>query len=164
MHALATVAPAVTTVRPATAGVRPALHARAAAPVVAVTSPVPGTAVRGGPAVAQAGFLDDLLGTAVPGLLGAASSALSGDSAGALGAVRATGASAAPMLAQQGASALGGMIGGGAGQFVSSMGAPLGQGLGSVISGQATPGQAAGGMLSAMQPQLLSLLMSLLQR
>lgn len=115
-------------------------------------------------AVAQAGFFDNLLSTAVPGLLGAASSALSGDSKGALSQVRATGASAAPMLAQQGAGALGGLIGGTAGQAVSSLGAPLGQGLGSVISGQSSPGEAAGGLLGAAQPMLLQLLMSMLSK
>lgn len=183
MHALATVAP-TTASRPTAVRGRPQ-HSHAV-PLGAVAAPttqpvgLPVTrAVAGGtltgsagtPApdrpghdVAQGGFLDDLLGTAVPGLLGAASSALSGDSAGALGAVRSTGAAAAPLLAQQGASALGGMIGGGAGQFVSSLGAPVGQGLSSVVSGESTPGQAAGGLLSSLTPQLLTMLMSLLQR
>lgn len=112
----------------------------------------------------QGGFFDDLLGTVGPGLLGAASSALSGDRSGALGQVRSTGAGVAPMLAESGAGALGGLIGGQAGETVSALGAPLGQGLSSVISGEATPGQAAGGLLSAAQPAILSLLMSLLRR
>lgn len=114
--------------------------------------------------LAQAGFFDDLLGAAGPGLLGAAGSFLSGDSKGAIGQLRETGAAAAPMLAQHGASALGGMIGGQVGQTVSSLGAPLGQGLSGVISGESTPGQAAGGVLSAAQPGILSLIMSLLNR
>ncbi len=112
--------------------------------------------------VAQAGFFDDLLGGAAPGLMGAASSLLSGDTSGALGQVRETGAALAPGLVQHGASALGGMIGGDAGQTVSSLGGAAGSGLASVISGESSPGQAAGGLLSAAQPSILSLLMSLL--
>ncbi|MCL3860426.1 hypothetical protein [Actinotalea sp. K2] len=141
-------------------------HAAVLTPAVSRPADL-GLADRHGPVgtpPAQAGFFDDLLGTAVPGLLGAASSVLSGDGSGALSQVKATGAAAAPVLAEQGAGLLGGLLGGSAGQAVSSLGAPLGQGLSSVISGQSTPGEAAGGLLSAAQPALMSLLMSLLGR
>lgn len=161
MYALATRAPDRASVA---IGPRPA-HRHLPTPTTPALDPAGGAGVR--PVtrdVAQAGFFDDLLGAAGPGLLGAASSFLSGDRKGAVGQLRETGAAAAPMLAQQGASALGGVIGGQVGQTVSSLGAPLGQGLSGVISGQSTPGQAAGGLLSAAQPGILSLIMSLLNR
>ncbi len=113
---------------------------------------------------AQGGLFDDLLGKAVPGLVGAASSLLGGDGGGALDQVRETGAAVVPGLVQQGATALGGLAGGGAGEAISSLGGLAGQGIGSVIGGQQSVGEAAGGLAQAAQPALLELLMSLLQR
>lgn len=116
------------------------------------------------PVAVQHGLFDELLTTAVPGLLGAASSFLGGDSEAAVGQLRQTGAGAASSLVQQGAGALGGMVGGGAGEQITSLGGQLGQGLGSVITGESTAGEAAGGALTAAQPLLMTLLSSLLGR
>lgn len=120
---------------------------------------------------AQPGFFDDLLGMAgpmlqeaTPGLLGAASSLLSGDSGGALEQVRDTGGSALSGLAQQGLGGIGGAIGGPIGSTITSMSGAVGQGVGDVVSGESSVGEAAGGVLSSAQPALLSLLMSLLSR
>lgn len=115
------------------------------------------------PVAVQHGLFDDLLGTAVPGLLGAASSFLGGDSESALGTLRETGAGAASSLVQQGAGALGGLVGGSAGEHISSLGAPVGEGLSGVISGESSPGEAAGGLLTQLQPMIMSLLSSLLR-
>ncbi|WP_130014272.1 hypothetical protein [Serinicoccus sediminis] len=109
-------------------------------------------------------MFDDLLGTAGPGLLGAASSLLSGDTGGALEQVRETGGPALSGLAQQGVGALGSAIGGSVGGAVSSLGGAVGQGVGDVVSGRSSVGGAVGGVGSAAQPALLSLLMSLLNR
>lgn len=140
-------------------GPRPVHVARTLGPVTTL----PTVSARGGrPVAAQGGFFD-VLGQAAPGVLGAASSLLGGNSAGALEQVRQTGAGVAPGLVQQGVSALGGAVGGSAGQTVSSLGGAMGQGVGSVLSGEQSVGQAAGGALQTAQPAILGLLMSLLR-
>ena len=140
-------------------GRHPVHVARTLAPVTALPTV---SARGGGPVAAQGGFFD-VLGQAAPGILGAASSLLGGNSAGALDQVRQTGAGIAPGLVEQGVSGLGGLVGGSAGQTISSLGGAAGQGVGSVLSGEQSVGQAAGGLLQTAQPAILSLLMSLLQ-
>lgn len=148
---------------------RPALppghrHAHRDAASAASASTARTVDARGVRPTPQGGLFDGLLGQALPGVLGAASSLVGGDSAGALDQVRSTGASMAPGLVQGGATALGNAVGGSAGQVVSGLGGAAGQGVAGVLSGEQSAGQAASGLASAGMPAILSLLMSLLQR
>lgn len=118
----------------------------------------------GGPVAAQGGFFDDLLGQAVPGVMGAASSLLGGDGGAAVGQLQQTGATLAPGAVQHGSDALGALIGGGAGAAVSSLGGTAGQALGSMISGEQSPREAAGGVGQDALPMMMQLLTSLLRR
>ena len=127
-----------------------------AAPVQQQAAGLAGQGVQAGVGAlgsSMGGPFGQILAGSAPGLAGAASNLIGGNTAGALSGLQTVGASAAGPLGQTAMGMLGNAIGGQAGGLVGGLGGAVGQGLSSIISGGGV-GQAGMGILNAAAPAL----------